>query len=89
MKLRDPILKHNQPPASQKYQSTGQLLQEVDPQGNVVRVFAVPISTVATGWTWDEGPYKDQKVLEVVDLYLKLLREHVLPEAARHMGAVK
>jgi hypothetical protein len=89
MKLRDPILKHNQPPASQKFHHTGQLLQEVDAKGDVIRVFAIPLENVATGWTWDSGPYKDQKVLEVIDLYLALLRERVFPEAAKHLGAVK
>src|ERR1700736_2659622 len=72
MKLRDPILKQNKPPASVKHTIQARLVHDRDDPEGTARVIDTKI--LSSTWTWDSGPYQDQGVLDVIDLYLDLLR---------------
>jgi hypothetical protein len=83
MKLRNPVLKQNDPPASLKFMVSGRLVLSRDAEGNPGPIEVVDQRSHPSGWTWDSGPYQGQNVLEVIDLYLELLASKVLPEAER------
>jgi hypothetical protein len=83
MNLRDPVLKHTDPPASAKNEIQGRLVQLRDGAGNLGPVQAVDIKIRSSQWTWDSGPYAGEDVLAVIDLYLDLLEKKLLPEAER------
>lgn len=89
MKLRNPVLKQNDPPASLKFMVSGRLVLSRDAEGNPGPVEVVDQRSTPSGWTWDLGPYKGQDVLEVIDLYLELLTTKVLPEAEKLLGESK